>query len=223
MTRGDGNRIEYVSGKLVLPGDELCVAEEFMPSEGTYEHEGKVMAMIPGMVLYDYITKSVRVVPKVRRALVPRAGHVVKAYIVSVSEDLAFARIFEIEGSRPLSGTFTGVIHISQVSETYIKTLDEAIRLGDVIRAKVLTSWPPYQLTTKYPGMGVILALCSKCGEPLWCQGSILVCRSCGNRERRKTSPRYLLRLPMRSRSHGAQEEKARVQLQGARASREVH
>jgi len=128
-----------------------------------------------------------------KMSLIPRPGKIVWGQVYSVSDEIAIIRIFKIEGTRPLSGTFTGLVHVSQISENYVKVVEEALKLGDYIRAKVLTSWSPYQLTTKNATLGVILAYCSKCGKPLWRKNMTLYCKACGNTEKRKISVKYML------------------------------
>lgn len=185
----------YASGKIVVPGEKLCVVEEFMASEGTYEVNGEVRALRVGVVLYDYFSRKVRVLYPGKRAFTPKQGNIIKGKIVSVGDDTAFVKIMEIEGVKPLSGFFTGLIHVSQISTNYIKNVEEAFKLGDIIRARVLTSWPPYQLSTKYPGTGVVLAFCSNCRSPLWLKNGLLICPECNSREKRRISPKYILKL----------------------------
>lgn len=191
----ESTKLKFASGKLVMPGEELCVVEEFTPGEGAYEKDGKVYAMRVGLALYDFVSRRVHVITSVEKNTVtPKAGNIVYGQIVALKDDLASVKIMEVENTRKFSGIFSGVLHISQVSKNFIKTIDEAVKLGDIIRAKVVTSWNPYQLTTKHATLGVVLALCSKCGSPLWKVGDKLVCKKCGNTERRKISTRYLLK-----------------------------
>jgi len=185
---------EYRSGRIVLPGEKLCISEEFMPGPGAYERNGTVYSKYVGTVLYDYCSRRVSVVPSpYKMSLIPRPGKIVWGQVYSVSDEIAIIRIFKIEGTRPLSGTFTGLVHVSQISENYVKVVEDALKLGDYIRAKVLTSWSPYQLTTKNATLGVILAYCSKCGKPLWRKNMTLYCKACGNTEKRKISVKYML------------------------------
>lgn len=187
----------YKSGRLVVPGEELCVIEEFSPGEGTYERDGKVYSLRAGVVIYDFVNRRVQVLSTTdKMSLAPRTGLIVYGEVYTVHDEIASVKIMEIEGCKKLSGTFTGVLHISQVSTTFIKKLDDAIKPGDIIRAKVLTSWNPYQLSTKHVTLGVILALCSRCGSPLWkTKTGKLLCMKCGNVEERKISSKYTLKL----------------------------
>lgn len=185
---------EYRSGKIVLPGEKLCIVEEFMPGSGVYERNGTIYSRCIGRVLYDYCSRKVSVIPSpYKTPTIPKPGRIIWGQVYSVSDDIAIIRIFRIEGAKALSGTFTGIIHVSQLSENYVRVVEEAIKLGDYIRAKVLTSWSPYQLTTKNVTLGVILAYCSKCGKPLWRKNTVLYCKVCGNTEKRKISIKYML------------------------------
>lgn len=185
----------YNSGRIVLPGEKLCVVEEFYPGEGTYEDKGEIKASRLGMVLYDYVTRRVRVLSTPdKNVLTPKTGYIVYGQVYSIHEDIAYVKISEIENHKKLSGVFTGVLHVSQVSQKYVKTVEEAVKLGDIIRAKVLTPWSPYQLTTKHEALGVVLGLCSNCGSILWYRRGRLICKNCGNVESRKVSTKYILR-----------------------------
>jgi len=188
-------KTKFTSGRFVVPGEELCVVEEFTPGDGTYERNGRVYSMRVGLALYDFVSRRVHVVTSLEKCtVIPKAGNIVYGQVVSLKDDIASVKIMEVENTRKFSGIFSGVLHISQVSKNYIKTIDEAIKVGDIIRAKVVTSWSPYQLTTKHVTLGVVLALCSKCGSPLWKVAEKLVCRKCGNIESRKVSTKYLLK-----------------------------
>lgn len=183
----------YVSGKLVFPGEKLCVAEEFIASDGTFESRGIIYSKIIGRVLYDFITRRVSVIPLKRINYTPKPGMVVYAIITATKEDVAFTKIFGLNKNNSFSGTFTGVLHVSQVSNEYVKVITDAVKIGDIIKAKVLTHWIPYQLTTKGAKLGVVYAQCSNCGTPLLKRNDKLKCPKCGNVEPRKISTEYLI------------------------------
>ncbi|MDD1763986.1 MAG: RNA-binding protein, partial [Methanobacteriaceae archaeon] len=52
------------SGDFVLPGDALGVTEEFLPSEWTYEEEGKIRSLVAGTVSIDQKNKKISIIPK---------------------------------------------------------------------------------------------------------------------------------------------------------------
>ncbi len=182
--------------KLVVPGDKLYTIEEFLPGKGTYAYQdGWVRAAQVGEPVVDMLQRTVVVKQVMKKPYYPSPGDIVVGVIETLSEDIAFINIFSIEGKTSNSTNFTGVLHISQASDKFIKTMYEAYRLGDVVRAKVLNDKSPFQLTTKGPQLGVIAALCSKCGELLKRKDdTTLYCPRCGNVESRKVSIKYVLR-----------------------------
>ena len=52
------------SGDFVLPGDALGVTEEFVPSEWTYEDEGRIRSLVAGTVSVDNKNKKISIIPK---------------------------------------------------------------------------------------------------------------------------------------------------------------
>ena len=180
--------------RLVIVGDKLYTIEEFMPGPGTYAYDdGYIRASQVGYLKIDLGQRLVIIRQARDKPNYPKPGDVVIGVVTTVSDDIAFIDIFQIEGVSSRSIDFSGVIHISQISEKYIKTMYEALRLGDIIRAKVLNDRSPFQLTTKGPQHGVILASCSKCGAILKRQSDdSMICPVCGNIEKRKVSIKYL-------------------------------
>ncbi len=181
------------SGKVVLPGEELCVEEEFMPGSGAYVDEnGFVRAAVLGEPIYDMASRRVSVRPLTRRSLLPRQGDIVLGVVSGIKEDVAIVKVLGFDIHAPFKNPITGLLHISQISESRIESIYDAVRLGDLIKAKVLNNYIPLLLSTKEPRLGVVLAYCSKCGAVLVKESSGLRCPSCGNVEQRKTSIDYL-------------------------------
>ncbi len=183
--------------KLALPSDILAVIEEFMPGEGTYSDEkGFIRSARLGYVYKDKIFKVVSVKHPLGKPFIPKQGMIVLGVVTSVKEDLVFVDIIADKDGKMFSGKFTGIIHLSQASKVFIKTIEDAFKLSDIVLAKVLTDRiPPYQLTTKPPELGVIAAMCSKCGEIMIRKDeNTLLCPRCGNVEKRKVAASYLIR-----------------------------
>lgn len=178
-------------GELVLPGDHLGVAEEFLPGPGTYELGYRIRAAMVGLVARDHVSKVVSVKPfKILR--LPQQGDTVVALVTEVREDFARAKIFAVNNT-PLRYVFTGIIHATQVVDKAgeAKQIHEYLRVGDIVRARVLNQSVPYLLTMRDPKLGVILASCSKCGATLRLSGDRLTCPRCGNLEKRKIAQGY--------------------------------
>jgi len=182
------NRMEP---KMVLPGDEIAVAEEFEPGEGTYERNGLVFAATPGVLFLDPENRVARVRPFNPPAEL-KVGDIVYGVVDDIRGMMATATVLAIHGrTRQISGESEGTIHISNVSEEYTEDIRDMFRLGDIIRAKVIQVKPSVQLTTAERNLGVVKALCSVCRGPLELRGRELYCPRDERTERRKVAADY--------------------------------
>jgi len=182
---------ERKSGLFVVPGGRLGVIEEFTPGPGTYVEHGTIYSKITGCTLLDMLNKKVSVYPLVQAANVPQVGSIVSGQILDVESKKAVLRILQV-GKRSLSGFFTGVLHISDVSPSYVDTMFSVCKTGDIMRAKVISNKNrTFYLSTAEKNLGVIYALCSRCGNVLLLGKRGMRCSRCGNIERRKVPPDY--------------------------------
>jgi len=185
------SRSERKSGQFVVPGDRLGVIEEFTPGPGTYVEHGTIHSKTTGRTLMDTLNKKVSVYPLVQAVSVPRLGSVVSGQVLDVKSKMAVLRILKV-GQRSLSGFFTGVLHISDVSPSYVETMFDVCKTSDVMRAKVISDKNrTFYLSTAEKNLGVIYAFCSQCGHVLLLRGQSLGCPRCGNIEKRKATSDY--------------------------------
>ncbi len=179
------------SGQIVVPGDRLGVIEEFNPGPGTYEQEGTIYSAATGQALMDLLNKQVSVYPKAHMINVPHVGSIIIGQVMEVHSKQAIIRIFQV-GDRPLTGVFTGLLHIGDVSQRYVESMYDVCKAGDIIRARVVSEKNRViHLTTNEKDLGAVYAFCSRCGYSLDQKRFILRCPECGNSERRKTSIDY--------------------------------
>lgn len=179
------------SGLFVTPGEKLGVIEEFTPGAGTYVKDGTIYAKIVGTALLDMLNKKVYVYPSTRVTSVPRVGSTVMGQVTGVTSKTAIVRLFKV-GRRKISGVFTGVLHISDVSRGYTETMYEVCKPSDILRGKVVSELNrTYHLTTNDRRLGVVYAFCSQCGAMLEKQKQKLICPRCGKTEKRKTALDY--------------------------------
>ena len=180
-----------MSGQFLVPGDRLGVIEEFMPGPGTYVENGIIYSKITGRALLDILNKRVSVFPLTHTAGVPRPGSTVVGQVSDTQSRAAALRIFKV-GKRSVSGFFTGILHISDVSPGYVETMFDVCKTGDIMRAKVVSDKNrTYHLSTADKNLGVIYAFCSQCGGMLTPQRTRMRCTRCGKIERRKTALDY--------------------------------
>ena len=182
---------EQKTGRLVVPGERLGVIEEFIPDSGTYVKDGVIYSKIVGRELLDLLNKRVSVYPLTEGAVVPKVGTVVIGQIGNAQSDNVLVRIYKI-GKKKLSGEFGGILHISDVSDRYVDSMNDVCKPGDIVRAKVISEKNRvFHLSTNDKNLGMLYAFCSRCGTLLEPQRFELRCPKCGNIERRKMAPDY--------------------------------
>ncbi|MCW4018700.1 MAG: exosome complex RNA-binding protein Csl4 [Candidatus Bathyarchaeota archaeon] len=182
---------EQRNGNLVLPGDRLGVIEEFIPDSGTYVRDGVIYSKIIGRTLMDMLNRRVSVYPLNEGAIVPKVGSVVVGQVGNAQSDNVLVRISRV-GKKQMSGFFGGILHISDVSDRYIDSMNEVCKPGDIIRAKVISEKNQIcHLSTADRKLGVLYGFCSLCGNLLEQVKHEMRCTKCGNMERRKTSVDY--------------------------------
>ena len=181
--------------RLVVPGDLLGTAEEFVPGRGTYEHEGRIFAALLGHSRVDPASRAVSV-HALHSIPVLDAGDLVLGRVDELKSAMAIVEILTAHpGSRTVPGEPEGTIHVSKVKEGYTENLNDELAPGDLVLARILENHPSIKLTTAPAALGVVSARCQRCHATLELVGrSELVCPRCGNRERRKISSDYGLR-----------------------------
>jgi len=182
---------EQKSGHLVVPGERLGVIEEFIPDSGTYVKDGVIYSKIVGRSLVDLQNRRVSVYPAVEGVVVPKLSSTIVGQVGNAQSDNVLVRIFKV-GNKRLSGDFGGILHISDVSDRYVNSMNEVCKPGDIIRAKVISEKNRiFHLSTNDKNLGVIDAFCSRCGNLLEPERFELRCPKCGNIEKRKMAPDY--------------------------------
>ena len=181
---------------LVLPGEVIAVIEEFVASSNTYELGGNIISKVVGLVRADLENKEVWVEPVPRgKPLLPSLNDNVYATVTSIRSPAVTVDIFEVEGKGVLNHPLTGVLYLSNISTSRVKDVYEVMRVGDVIRARVIKAkGPPYLISTKGKDYGVILAFCPHCLSPLTLKGYNLYCKNCRANFKRKVSSLYSLK-----------------------------
>ena len=179
---------------VAVPGEQLGVEEEYMPGAGVYLEEGRLYSSTVGAL--DIDTKNRRIGVRARnRVAIPEVGDIVEGVVISpLKEDSAMIKIIAIRGKKNLTGTFTGILHVSQAAKSYVDTIFDVLNLSDRILAKVITSWTPHQLSTADDDLGVIYATCTKCGDELVLKRGRLFCNRDKTFESKKVSRLYVLR-----------------------------
>jgi exosome complex component CSL4 len=175
----------------VLPGDKLSVIEVFQDGRGSYEDDGDIRSTELGRARFDVKKKLVEVEKKTKELVLPKEGLDVVAEAGSVMRRDARVDIFLVDG-KPVTATYTGVIHRYDVDREYSRDMGQAMRNGDTVKAKIInTKNRMVQLSVRGPEYGVIYAYCSRCGDLMEIEKGRLHCSKCDRFERRKTAKTY--------------------------------
>jgi len=179
------------TGRKVLPGDEVAIAEEYMSGEGTYERDGKIYASAVGELDLDPREKVAKVILD-NPPIVLQEGDVVIAEVTDTKPAMAICSIIAQEGKqRAVSSETLASVHVSKLASSYVEDAGDVMRPGDLIRATVIQVDPSVQLSTAGPHFGVVRALCSRCRAPLERRGRGLYCDRCDRTENRKIADDY--------------------------------
>ncbi len=123
--------------------------------------------------------------------LYPKVSGVVLGQVGNAQSDNVLVRIFKV-GNKKISGEFGGILHISDVSDRYVTSMNDVCKPGDIVRAKVISEKNRiFHLTTNDKNLGIVDAFCSRCGSLLEPDRYELRCPKCGNIEKRKLAPDY--------------------------------
>ena len=186
------------TGEFVLPGDMVGTAEEFISNNNTFKYGGNIYSSATGQVRINNKTRAISVVPKTDIPPMIRNGDVVIGRVNDLRSSVALVEIAMIEGKgeREIVNLQPAAIHVSNVKDSYVKSLDYEFSPFDLVRAKVIDV-KSMRLSTSGNNLGVIKAYCSKCNVSMEKQsnngnkGSKLKCPVCGNIESRKLAANY--------------------------------
>ncbi len=172
----------------VIPGELLGVSEEFVSGHGTIEEDGRIFAVFAGEKQLD--SSGHRLSVQALKAARPlQRGDLVYGVIQDLYEAIALVEFQALpQGSeQPASESRMAFIRVSELVQGYAENLRTYIRIGDVIRARVIEvkSLGIY-LSIKDKDLGVVRAFCSRCRSELELAGREFVCSDCGSRENRK-------------------------------------
>ncbi|MFX0113556.1 MAG: exosome complex RNA-binding protein Csl4 [Candidatus Hodarchaeota archaeon] len=165
------------SGTIVAPGDWLGVIEEFIPSEGTYEEDdGSIYASTGGTVVID----EHRIAVQSERDLeLPVRGVKAIGQVTSVKKQIASIDLFKI-GNRVLSIPISAILHISNSSHSYVRSMFDVVRPADWVYCVIIKPGVPTHVSTVGREYGVLKGLCNYCGSELGrFKTTLLKCTNC--------------------------------------------
>mgnify|MGYP001773425538 CR=1 FL=1 len=173
---------------VAVPGDELGVEEEYVPGEFTdVDCRGRIVSTVIGVPSYDVKAHEVRVNPIKLKLL--QQGATVYGRVVSSTDKVAVVRIAAVLDRGSLTRiSATGFIYIAHAGDNRINTVYDAVGIGDFVKARVISRGPPYHLSIRGLGLGVVEARCPRCRAYLKFKGTRAYCPNCGVNIRKKVA-----------------------------------
>jgi len=116
-----------------------------------------------------------------------KEGDIVYGKVVQTTDKVAIIELNYSDKNKAFSPSQTGVLFINNISDDYLEKLSDAVRKGDVIKAKVHEADKfGFKITINEPGLGVIRANCYKCKQSLNLEDKELRCSNCKTTQTRK-------------------------------------
>ena len=177
---------------LILPGDRLASAMEYMPGPGVYERDGELFAALTGELVRDEEHTELRVKPVVSVPLEIRAGDRVLGRVQSVRDSMVTIEVVRVKGNSRQVGTWVmGSLHVARMSEDYVSNTNDVYSVNDLVQERVDETKPALKLNTKSGRDGVVGARCRGCRDHLKVVDGELFCGECRKTEARKLSSEY--------------------------------
>ncbi len=182
------------SGDTVVPGDTLCVIEEFSAGHGTFESGGVVYAATSGGVSIDLKERSIRVLAhdgKSKLSL-PVEGDIMVGEVTNVYDQRAQISIVK-RNNQSLFSPLDGEVRISNVTRRFVKSMHDIMAPMDIVRAVAINTHEiPVRLSLVGPDFGVLFSKCTKCGNPQTVTvRNHMICLRCDYRTTREVSSDY--------------------------------
>ncbi len=176
-----------MSDKVLIPGEYVGPGEVYEESASTHLDGDDIYASTMGVAdESEGKFKAKASKPSVQ------PGDIVYGTALIVMDSFAIIIIYppEKDGQFPAAPP-EGKIPVRAMSSGFTPSTRDAIRVGDIIRAKVVKiEGEKAELTMVDPNLGVIKAFCSQCREPLEKTSNGLVCKN-DHKERREIANDY--------------------------------
>ena len=186
----DMQKSSNVTDALVLPGDVIATAEEYLPGRNAAESNGYVVSLIYGSVRKDDKNLTVSVSP-VKKKLSVHVGEIAYGKVTKTDQRHASVKVGAVLDKDLGLVEYTAEGSIG-LSSQFDKNGNPNIHIGDIVRTKILRIGDRgFELGIFGKNLGVLRTLCSKCRIPLQKKDSSLYCDNCERSEIRKVAEDY--------------------------------
>lgn len=149
--------------KTIEPGTPLAASEELLPGLNTYDDGTEIRSAVFGREVIDPNTMTVHVRPAGKSVAAVERGDIIIGRVNFTKPDLASVQVLAVRGKegRSLLLQVEATLRVANVDNRYINELSDVIKVGDIIRAKVIGTRGGPQLATDKPDLGVVKAFSS--------------------------------------------------------------
>lgn len=173
----------------VVPGDFLAGVEEAVPGPNAFEEQDSIYSAVLGERRENRAAREagVQAYKNVRLA---GPGDLAYGRVRDIFEAMASIEIQAAPSPtyRPAINDSVAYLRISEVMRGYVERFRDVLRIGDLVRARVVQTSPlAVYVTIKDDDLGVVRANCSYCRTEMEFRHACFECPNCGSREERKT------------------------------------
>ncbi len=177
--------------KYVVPGQFLGTAEEYIPGEGAYEDNGRIFSSCAGDMSVDEKNYRINVLSK-EKPIHAEVGDEIIGVISEINEPIVVVMSeYLIRNGEIHEYHDRTLIHASRITGHFLDQASRAIKMRDVVKARVVSTRGKIDLSLERPEDGVIYGFCSRCRKPLEKVNNALYCKYCQRTEMRKASSKY--------------------------------
>lgn len=174
---------------IVVPGDEVGTAEEFVPGPGIFSDKDHLYSLRVGVLEKDMQARSEQVIAKTRVPRLQGVGTVAFGVVAKVTEQVALIDLAPVKarGIEAVPTYISAIMHVSDMKQAYVDKAQDELRTGDIVKVRITDVSPhTIRLSMSAPGLGVVKAFCSKCRHVMTPAAGRVSCPRCGSVETRK-------------------------------------
>ncbi len=176
--------------KVVIPGDEIATAEEYIPGQNTYEDHGRIISLIYGFLSVDEKNLSVSVTPVKSRPKI-FVGSIVYGRVVEAERGRAVIEV-SVMADKDQNLVEYYSIGKAEIPENKGRSTDSDIMIGDLVRGKVIGIYKSeLKIGLVGKNLGVLKTICPRCRTTMVKKGTVLYCPNCEKTETRKVADDY--------------------------------
>ncbi|MGC8648816.1 MAG: exosome complex RNA-binding protein Csl4 [Candidatus Micrarchaeia archaeon] len=178
-----------MENKLVIPGEELGIEEEFLASKNTYVSNGIIRATVFGKVIKKdnkILVEATRSIDKLKKNML------IIGKVTDSVGSAVFVKIDDIKIANEEYLALTDGKIIIRNKNSREKNVEKPCGLGDIVIARITDEEDTYILDIFEHETGVVYSRCHICGRTMSANDGFLECKFCNYKETKKVSPFYM-------------------------------